>query len=81
MKVVEGIGPKVEEALKAAGIKSWSDLADSNPEKITEILTAAEGNFSGQVPDTWAKQARMAVDQKWDELEKWQDELDGGKEA
>jgi large subunit ribosomal protein L17 len=81
LKVVEGIGPKVEEALKAAGIATWSDLADSDPDKITEILTAADGNFGGQVAETWPKQARMAVDQKWDELQKWQDELDGGKEA
>ena len=80
LKVVEGIGPKCEEALKAGGITSWKELADSTPEKITEILTAAEGNFSGQVPTTWPKQAAMAVAGQWDELEKYQDELDGGKE-
>ena len=39
LKVVEGIGPKCEEALKAAGIGTWKDLAGSTPEKITEILT------------------------------------------
>jgi len=79
LKVVEGIGPKCEEALKAAGIDTWKALADSTPEKITEILTAAEGNFGGQVPTTWPEQASMAVAGDWDKLEKWQDELDGGK--
>ena len=79
LKVVEGIGPKCADALKAAGIANWKDLADSTPEKITEILTAAEGNFSGQVPTTWPEQAAMAVAGEWDKLEKWQDELDGGK--
>ena len=79
LKVVEGIGPKCEEALKAAGIDTWKALADSTPEKITEILTAAEGNFGGQVPTTWPEQAGMAVAGDWDKLEKWQDELDGGK--
>ena len=79
LKVVEGIGPKCEEALKAAGIDTWKALADSTPEKITEILTAAEGNFGGQVPTTWPEQAAMAVAGDWDKLEKWQDELDGGK--
>jgi len=77
--VVEGIGPKCEEALKAGEITSWQELADSTPEKITEILTAAEGNFAGQVPTTWPKQAAMAVAGEWDKLEQWQDELDGGK--
>ena len=79
LKVVEGIGPKCEEALKAGGIGSWKELADSTPDKIREILAEAEGNFSGQVPDTWPEQAQMAVDQEWEKLEKWQDELDGGK--
>jgi len=79
LKVVEGIGPKCEEALKAAGIGTWKDLADSTPEKITEILTAAEGNFGGQVPTTWPEQASIAVAGDWEKLEKWQDELDGGK--
>ena len=79
LKVVEGIGPKCEEALKAAGIDTWKALADSTPEKITEILAAAEGNFGGQVPTTWPEQAAMAVAGDWDKLEKWQDELDGGK--
>ena len=79
LKVVEGIGPKCEEALKAAGIATWKELSESTPEKITEILTAAEGNFAGQVPDTWPEQAKMACAAEWDKLEKWQDELDGGK--
>ncbi len=79
LKVVEGIGPKCEEALKAAGIGTWKALADSTPEKITEILDAADGNFAGQVPTTWPDQAKMAVDGDWEKLEKWQDELDGGK--
>ncbi len=79
LKVVEGIGPKCEEALKAAGIATWKELSESTPEKITEILTAAEGNFGGQVPTTWPEQASMAVAGEWDKLEKWQDELDGGK--
>ena len=81
LKVVEGIGPKCEEALKAAGIDTWKALADSTPEKITEILTEAEGNFGGQVPTTWPEQAAMAVAGDWDKLEAWQDELDGGKPA
>jgi len=33
------------------------------------------------VTDTWPKQAEMAAAGKWDELKKWQDELDWGKPA
>ncbi|MEJ6796117.1 MAG: 50S ribosomal protein L21, partial [Flavobacteriales bacterium] len=31
------------------------------------------------VTETWPAQAKMAAEGKWDELKKWQDELDGGK--
>ena len=79
LKVVEGIGPKVEEALKAAGIGSWQELAAAEADRIREILSEAEGNFSGQEPTTWPEQAQMAVDGEWEKLQKWQDELDGGK--
>ena len=31
------------------------------------------------VPGTWPRQAGLAHEGKWEELSKWQDELDGGK--
>ncbi len=79
LKVVEGIGPKVEQALKDSGITSWEELAAAEADKIKEILTAAEGNFSGQDPTTWPEQAKLAAAGDWEKLNKWQDELDGGK--
>ena len=78
---VEGIGPKAAEALIAAGVKTFAALAKKTPEQIKEILDAADGSFNALVPDTWPQQAQLAADGKWDELEKLQDELKGGKEA
>jgi small subunit ribosomal protein S16 len=76
---IEGIGPKIAEALQAAGIATFAQLAESNPEKIKEVLDAAEGNFAAHDPGTWPQQAQLAAEGKWDELKAWQDELDGGK--
>ncbi|PVX52418.1 large subunit ribosomal protein L17 [Balneicella halophila] len=76
---IEGIGPKTSEALQNAGVTSFATLAEMEAEKISEILEAADGNFKAQVPDTWPEQAKLAADGKWDELKKWQDELDGGR--
>jgi len=81
LTAIEGIGPKVAEALMAAGVLTFGDLADTKAAAVTEILDAAEGNFAGQDPETWAAQAEMARDDRWEELQKWQDELDGGKPA
>jgi large subunit ribosomal protein L17 len=76
---VEGIGPKAAEAFNAAGINSFVDLAAKSADDLKEILDAAEGKFGGMDPGTWPEQAKLAAEGKWDELKKWQDELDGGK--
>lgn len=81
LRKIEGIGPKIAEVLTNGGIATFADLGASTPEKIREILDAAEGNFKAHDPGTWPKQGQMAADGKWDELKKWQDELDGGKEV
>jgi len=76
LKKIEGIGPKIAETLTAAGIATFDALSKSTPEKISEIIAGVRGNH---VTDTWPKQAEMASAGQWDELKKWQDELDGGK--
>ncbi|SKB31663.1 50S ribosomal protein L21 [Maribacter arcticus] len=75
LKKIEGIGPKIAETLSAAGISTFAELAKTDSAKISEIIADVRGNH---VTDTWPKQAQLAADGKWDELQKWQDELDGG---
>jgi len=79
LKKIEGIGPKTAEALTNAEMGTFAKLAKADPEKIKEILTEASSNLAHLDPGTWPAQAQLAADGKWDELEKWQDELDGGK--
>jgi len=76
LKKIEGIGPKIASTLVEAGISSFADLAKAKSEAISEIIAGVRGNH---VTDTWPAQAKLAADGKWDELKKWQDELDGGK--
>lgn len=76
LKKVEGIGPKIAETLNAAGITTFAELANTTAEKIAEIIADVRGNH---VTDTWPAQAKLAAEDKWDELKKWQDELNGGK--
>jgi predicted flap endonuclease-1-like 5' DNA nuclease len=80
LKAVEGIGPKIEELLYAKGIKTWRALAETAVSTIQEILTEAGSRFSLADPTTWPKQAEMAADGKWDELQEYQDFLQAGKE-
>ena len=76
---IEGIGPKINELLQEDGINSFADLAGTAPDAIKEILAAGGSQFATHDPETWPAQSEMARDGKWDELKKWQDELDGGK--
>ena len=76
LKKIEGIGPKIASTLVEAGIATFADLAKAKPAKIAEMISEVRGNH---VTDTWPAQAKLAAEGKWDELKKWQDELDGGK--
>ena len=76
LKKIEGIGPKIASTLVEGGIATFADLAKAKPAKISEIIAGVRGNH---VTDTWPAQAKLAADGNWDELKKWQDELDGGK--
>ncbi|SEP92402.1 LSU ribosomal protein L21P [Hyunsoonleella jejuensis] len=76
LKKIEGVGPKIASTLVEAGIATFADLAKTKPEAISEIISGVRGNH---VTDTWPAQAKLAAEGKWDELKKWQDELDGGK--
>ncbi|WP_378179446.1 50S ribosomal protein L21 [Aquimarina sp. SS2-1] len=76
LKKIEGIGPKIASTLVEAGISTYAELAKTDASKIAEIIADVRGNH---VTDTWPAQAKLAAEGKWDELKKWQDELDGGK--
>ena len=80
LKIVEGIGPKLEELLKGAGIANLAVLAQTKAEDIQGIMDNEGGTYQLADPSTWPKQAQMAVDGKWDRLEEFQEFLKGGKE-
>ncbi|MCB9283722.1 MAG: 50S ribosomal protein L27 [Lewinellaceae bacterium] len=80
LKLVEGIGPKIEGLLNEAGIHTWADLANADLSKLQAILDEAGSRYRMHDPATWAKQASLASEGKWDELVEYQDHLQGGKE-
>ena len=81
LKLIEGIGPKIEGLLNDAGISTWQELADAPTDKVQAILDEAGPRYRMHDPATWAKQAKLAADAKWEELESLQDSLKGGKEV
>lgn len=80
LKLIEGIGPKIEGLLNEAGIHSFEDLKAAKKKQLKDILTKAGSRYKMHDPSTWEKQAKLAAAGKMEELKKWQDELKGGKE-
>ncbi len=79
--VVEGIGPKIDELIHAAGIHTYQVLAMTDPADIQTILDDAGWNFQLAKPGTWPEQAGLAANNQWEALKAWQDILDGGEES
>jgi predicted flap endonuclease-1-like 5' DNA nuclease len=76
---IEGIGPKISEALQAAGIRTFAQLAGTEVSRLQDILEASGPNLRLANPDTWPEQAGLAAEGDWAALETLQAELQGGR--
>ncbi|WP_299876198.1 hypothetical protein [uncultured Cocleimonas sp.] len=77
--IVEGVGPKINDLIHAADIHYYAALATTSVDDIQKILDDAGPRYKLAKPGTWPDQAKMAAENRWDALKKWQDELDGGQ--
>ena len=80
LKIVEGIGSKIESLLHNAGISTWQNLSEASTEEIQDILDEGGENYAIHNPSTWSKQALLAYEGKWQELKDLQEEMLGGVE-
>ncbi|SEC53971.1 hypothetical protein SAMN04489761_3268 [Tenacibaculum sp. MAR_2009_124] len=79
LKIIEGIGPKIEGLFHNFDIKTWKDLSNTSIEKCQEVLNSGGDRYRIHKPGTWPEQAKFAYEGKWKELQEWQDKLNGGK--
>jgi predicted flap endonuclease-1-like 5' DNA nuclease len=79
LKIVEGIGPKIEKLCNDIGIWTFAGLASTSVEQLQEMLNAAGPAYKTADPGTWPRQAELAAAGAWDELKIFQDFLSGGK--
>ncbi len=76
---VEGIGNKIEALLYKNKIHTYKQLSKATIKTLKEILDAGGNKFSIHNPGTWPKQAKLAAEAKWEDLELLQKHLKGGK--
>jgi len=79
LKIVEGIGPKIEGLFHNFDIKTWQALSDAAVAKCQEVLDSGGKRYQVHDPASWPMQAKMAYKGEWKKLAKWQDEHKGGK--
>ena len=77
LKMIEGIGPKVVQVLKEAGVASFEALAHADAAKLTKTLDAA--GLQMMNPEGWIAQAKLAAKGDMAALKKMQDEMKGGR--
>ena len=78
LTIVEGIGPKTDELLRANGIESFAQLAGLQLTDLLALLEHGGPNFRLANPATWAEQARLAAENRWADLKRLQRDLIGG---
>lgn len=81
LKIVEGIGPKIEQLLKEGGINTWAELSVADVDRLKEILDAAGPRYQIHNPSTWPAQAKFAAEGRFDELKEYQEMLIGGRDV
>lgn len=79
LKVVEGIGPKIEGLFHNFDIKTWEALSEASVAKCQEVLDSGGERYRIHDPASWPLQAKMAYKGDWKKLAQWQDEHKGGR--
>lgn len=78
LTVIEGIGPKINDLFKNAGLKTFAQVAAASVPQMRKILDEGGPRFRIANPGTWAQQASLAAANKWTDLKNLQDELSDG---
>ncbi|NJB71284.1 putative flap endonuclease-1-like 5' DNA nuclease [Saonia flava] len=79
LKLVEGIGPKIEGLFHNFNIKTWKALSETKVAKCQEVLNSGGDRYKIHDPASWPLQAKMCYKGEWKKLAKWQDEHKGGR--
>ncbi len=71
-----GIDEQVAALLRDAGVRSYAQLAESDPERLRAIVAEAKPELlQGADPASWPKQARLAAAGKWEALGRLQEKM------
>lgn len=76
---IEGVGRKIEALLYKNKIYNYKQLSKTTITSLKSILEVAGNKYSMHNPGTWPKQAKLAAEGKFEDLELLKKHLKGGK--
>ncbi|WP_299873967.1 helix-hairpin-helix domain-containing protein [uncultured Cocleimonas sp.] len=79
LKKIEGIGPKIQELLGKSGIHTFKDLSKQERDFLKNLLDEGGPQYRVHEPESWPQQAKLASEGRWEDLQKLQNELIGGR--
>ncbi|GAB2472424.1 hypothetical protein GCM10027063_11580 [Promicromonospora xylanilytica] len=79
LRRIEGIGPKIDATLKAAGYTTYAKVAAASETELREALATGGIKFAPAAA-SWADQAQYLADGDEDGLQEYQDYLVGGQD-
>ncbi|WP_240905058.1 hypothetical protein [Flagellimonas oceani] len=79
LKLIEGIGPKIEGLFHNFNIKTWKNLSETPVDKCQEVLDSGGSRYRIHDPASWPMQAKMAYEGHWEQLFEWQEKHRAGK--
>lgn len=79
LKLVEGVGPKIEQLLHADDIRTWHDLSQVGVDRLRRVLEDAGPRYQLHDPGTWPQQAGLLARGAWEEFRSLTESLKGGR--
>src|SRR6056297_834705 len=79
LKLIEGIGPKIEGLFHNFVIKTGKTLAESSTDKCQEVWDSGGKRYRVRGAASWPMQAKMAYEGHWEQLFEWQEKHRAGK--
>ncbi len=79
LKIIEGIGPKIEQLFHSNGVKTWKELSEIPVARCQQVLDSGGEAYKIHDPASWPMQAKMCYEGKWKDLAHWQEDHKHGK--
>lgn len=79
LRVVVGVGPAIESLCRRIGIRTWWDLATTEPSLLRTMLTDARPGLAVDDSASWPLQARLLAEGRWADFKALTEDLAAGR--